>query len=95
MYKNSLLKVQNNNAFNFRDQLNEEDRLVLFTILERYYLAVESIAYPQPQGFTSFFTFLGYKTLSYGMFLQYVNRNVFELQVDVMKAIMSGKYHGA
>nr|CAD7430781.1 unnamed protein product [Timema monikensis] len=41
-----------------RDQLDEGRRYVLFVLLERFYLAVNSLAFPLPQGFTSFFTFL-------------------------------------
>lgn len=76
--------------YHFSDQLDNGKRWLLFMLLERYRYALENIAFPAPQGFTSFFTYLGYKTLDYSMFLQYVQRAVFELQVDVTKIIMAG-----
>ncbi|RVE47795.1 hypothetical protein evm_007550 [Chilo suppressalis] len=78
-------------GFSFIDELESTHALIVFKVLEQYYLAAESIAYPLPQGFTSFFTYLGYRTLPFHAFMQHVHRNVFELQIDVMKAIISSK----
>jgi len=75
-----------------RDQLDEARRWLLFMLLQRYRYSIESIAFPAPQGFASFFTYLGYRTLKFSMFLQYIERSVFELQVDVTKIILAGIY---
>ncbi|CAG9580990.1 unnamed protein product [Danaus chrysippus] len=78
-------------GFPFIDELDPTHALILFKLLEQYYVAIDSIAFPLPQGFSSFFTYLGYRTLPFHAFVQYVHRNVFELQIDVLKAIIASK----
>lgn len=77
--------------FCYREELSAERRKVLFAILERYCFAVEALAFPLPQGFPSFIAFLAYRTVPFSLFIQYVQANVLQLQIDVMKAIMAGR----
>ncbi len=77
--------------FKSRDRLPKEQRHLLFALLERYYLALDTLAFPVPQGFTSFFAYLGYRVLSISKFMDYVRAHVLQVNIDVMKTIMSGK----
>ncbi|KPJ12166.1 Protein pigeon [Papilio machaon] len=74
-----------------RDEMEPTHALVVFKVLEQYYLAAEGAGFPLPAGFSSFFTYLGWRALPHHAFMQRVHRNVFELQIDVLKAIVAGK----
>lgn len=84
-------RLESEKGFRLLNKLSMPQRYLLFLMLERYVLAVESMSFPLPQGFSSFFTYLGYKALEFEEFVEYSRRHVFELQIDVMKVVMNGK----
>ncbi|XP_050425482.1 protein pigeon isoform X2 [Adelges cooleyi] len=76
-------------GFQLIDYIEEEQRRSLFTVLQRYAHAADTLAFPLPQGFSSFITYLGYKVLSNSIFNQHIRCNSFLLNVDVMKKILT------
>lgn len=76
--------------FIFSDNIEEDQRQLLLTVLQRYAHAIDALAFPLPQGFSSFITYLGYKVMSATVFNQHIRCNTFLLNIDVMKKILAG-----
>lgn len=72
------------------NNIEEEQRQSLLMVLQRYAHAIDVLAFPLPQGFSSFITYLGYKVMSASVFSQHVRCNTFMLNIDVMKTILAG-----
>ncbi|XP_050523208.1 protein pigeon isoform X2 [Daktulosphaira vitifoliae] len=81
-------RLQKFTGFQLIDTIDEDQRKSLFTILQRYAHAIDTLAFPLPQGFSSFITYLGYKVLPQNMFNQHIRCNTFSLNIDVMKKIL-------
>lgn len=86
--KSCAIPVHQVKGFQLIDELPLIKRKVYFAILERYASTIDVLAYPTPQGFSSFFTYLAYKTLPFNTFVQYVQAKALSLQIDVMKVIL-------
>lgn len=83
-------RLEADRGFSLIDHMPETQQYILFIMLERYYLALSSLAFPHPQGLSSFISYLAYRALPFDTFQEHVKRHVFELQIDVMKYIMNG-----
>lgn len=75
----------------FSDSIEDDQRQLLLTSLQRLVHATDTLAFPLPQGFQSFIAYLGYRVMPAFMFNQYIRCNTFSLNVDVMKAILAGE----
>ncbi|XP_021962743.1 protein pigeon [Folsomia candida] len=76
-------------GFKLIDALEWDVRLKLFMLMEHYTLALSTLACPLPQGFTPFFAYLGYRVFKFDQFLWHVRAGTFDLQIDLVKTIMT------
>ncbi|KAK6623966.1 hypothetical protein RUM44_010823 [Polyplax serrata] len=81
-------EMKSEKGFSLIKNLHQKQRLILFTYYQRFYNAADTLAFPVPQGFTSFFCYLGFMSLSFQNFMMFLQNNVFDLQIDVMREIM-------
>ncbi|XP_025425466.1 protein pigeon isoform X2 [Sipha flava] len=83
------VRLHKRTGFQLIDNIEDDQRQSLLTVLQRLAQAADALAFPLPQGFQSFITYLGYTVMSATMFNQYVRCNTFSLNVDVMKKILA------
>ncbi|XP_065846473.1 protein pigeon-like [Oscarella lobularis] len=61
----------------------------LYGMVERFCCALEQLGFPYPKGFHVFFASLGYRCLEPRVFLQYVNRQVFQLKEEFVRRVIT------
>ncbi|KAL5015062.1 hypothetical protein ScPMuIL_009332 [Solemya velum] len=66
-----------------------DEEYKFFQMLERYYVTVSKRAFPIPKGFHSLFTVLGFRSLDFSVFLQYVDAGVLQLTGEFMELVLS------
>ncbi|XP_071790834.1 gamma-secretase-activating protein-like [Asterias amurensis] len=60
----------------------------LFRLIERFFMAVQSVCFPVPPGFQTYFTIQGLRCLDPSMFLQYVDYGVLRLTEEFVSRLM-------
>ncbi|KAK7496728.1 hypothetical protein BaRGS_00012135 [Batillaria attramentaria] len=70
------------------DEVGTDKEYMLFQVFERFFLATQELAFPQPAGFASYFTSLGFKCLTFSLFLQYVDRGILQLTPDFILQLL-------
>jgi len=63
----------------------KSEAMMLYKIFESLYCALEELSYPCPKGFSTNFVALGKQCLPRSVFLQYIERDVFTLDVNFVE----------
>ncbi|XP_063394739.1 protein pigeon [Cydia fagiglandana] len=78
-------------GFAFIEEMEATHALIVFKVLEQYYLACVRVSFPLPAGFSSWFARLAHRALPFPALVGLVHRGVLEMQIDVMKDIIATK----
>eukprot|EP01121_Diplochlamys_sp_Union-15-3_P007086 TRINITY_DN1771_c0_g1_i4.p1 TRINITY_DN1771_c0_g1~~TRINITY_DN1771_c0_g1_i4.p1 ORF type:complete len:100 (+),score=15.31 TRINITY_DN1771_c0_g1_i4:68-367(+) len=66
----------------------DDSPMILFRILSNFHCALEELMFPFPKGFHEDFVKLGFYCLPRNVFLQYLERQVFELTPSFVDQVM-------
>ena len=69
---------------------NKSEAMLMYQVLESLYCALEELRYPCPQGFSHTFVSLGKESLPRSVFLQYIERGIFTLNVHFVEKVVRG-----
>eukprot|EP01117_Protostelium_nocturnum_P014415 TRINITY_DN5482_c4_g1_i2.p1 TRINITY_DN5482_c4_g1~~TRINITY_DN5482_c4_g1_i2.p1 ORF type:complete len:456 (+),score=137.21 TRINITY_DN5482_c4_g1_i2:230-1597(+) len=86
-------KLRQNEANKLFKMIMERESTKTFELLEHFYSALEELQFPVPENFHKEFCRVGFKHLPRNVFLQYMERGVFQLDpifVDQLVTLLSG-----